>query len=62
MLKQAPRNERLNIIVGASSPGKFTQWDDIQHLWNKILRGRQIRLNVLEKSLSAVIERIETEA
>ena len=62
MLKQAPHHKGLNIIVGASSPRRFTQGDDIEYLWNKYLRGRQIRLNVMENNLFAAIERIETEA
>jgi hypothetical protein len=62
MLKQAPRHKVLNIIVGASSLRRFTQGDDIEYIWNKFLRGRQIRLNVMENNLFAVIERIETEA
>jgi len=62
MLKQAPGHKGLNIIVRASSPSRFTQGNDIQYLWNKILRGRQIRLNVMENNLFVVIKRIETEA
>lgn len=41
-------------MAGASSSRRSTQGDDIQYFWNKILRGRQMRLNILENNLFAV--------
>ena len=57
MLQQAPRHKGLNVIVGASSPRRSTHGDDFQYLWNKFLRGRQIRLNVSEKKIIRSRER-----